>query len=148
MDDFLKTVAGKVDLYFDAKAIAPEALASAVEKHRVIERTVVYGGPAYLAKIKALDPRIRLMPPLDSPASLEALARDLKPYAVDADWEILSPNLISRCHALGIKVFSDALGQHEQITDYQKAMDWGIDLIQTDHPLRVMRAIELRSAGR
>jgi len=148
MDDFLKTVAGRWTLYFDAKAIAPEALASAVEKHRVIERTVVYGGPAYLAKIKALDPRIRLMPPLDSPASLEALARDLKPYAVDADWEILSPNLISRCHALGIKVFSDALGQHEQITDYQKAMDWGIDLIQTDHPLRVMRAIELRSAGR
>ena len=36
----------------------------------------------------------------------------------------------------------------EQITEYQKAMDWGIDLIQTDHPLRVMRAIELRSAGR
>ena len=24
-----------------------------------------------------------------------------------------------------------------------QAMDWGIDLIQTDHPLRVVRAIEL-----
>ena len=54
----------------------------------------------------------------------------------------LSP--ISRCYALGIRVFSDALGQHERIEDYEKAMDWGIDLIQTDHPLRVMRAIELR----
>ena len=95
-------------------------------------------------KLKAINPRIRLLPPLKSPAALESLARDLKPYAVDTDWEILSPELIARCHALGIQVFSDALGKHEQIIEYQKAMDWGIDLIQTDHPLRVMRAIELR----
>ena len=93
---------------------------------------------------KAINPRIRLLAPLGSAAALEALARDLKPYAVDADWEILSRDLISRCHALGIQVFSDALGQHERVEDYQKAMDWGIDLIQTDHPLRVMRAIEVR----
>ena len=147
LDDFLTAVAGKVDLYFDAKAIAPEALVAAVERHGVVERTVVYGGPSYLAKIKAINPRIRLLPPLGSPAALEALARDLKPYAVDARWEILSGELISRCHALGIQVFSDALGQHEQISEYLKAMDWGIDLIQTDHPLRLMRAIELRVSG-
>ena len=147
LDEFLETVAGKVDLYFDAKAIAPEALVAAVERHGVVKRTVVYGGPAYLARLKAINPRIRLLPPLESPAALEALARDLKPYAVDADWQILSRDLVSRCHALGIKVFSDALGRHEQIIEYQKAMDWGIDLIQTDHPLRVMRAIELRVSG-
>ena len=75
---------------------------------------------------------------------MEALARDLKPYAVDARWEILSRDVIARCHALGIQVFSDALGQHERIENYQQAMDWGIDLIQTDYPLRLMRAIELR----
>ena len=35
--------------------------------------------------------------------------------------------------------------------EYQKAMEWGIDLIQTDHPLRLLRAIELwedRKSGR
>ena len=68
----------------------------------------------------------------------------MEPYAVDVDWRILSKDLIARCHAGGIKVFSDALDENEQIKEYSKAMDWGIDLIQTDHPLRVMRAIELR----
>jgi len=53
LDDFLKAVAGKVDLYFDAKAIAPEALNAALERHGVVERTVVYGSPAYLARLKA-----------------------------------------------------------------------------------------------
>ena len=107
----------------------------------------MYGSPAYLARLKAINPRIRLLAPLGSAAALEALARDLKPHAVDADWDILSRELIARCHAYGIRAFSDALGQHERIEDYQKAIDWGIDLIQTDHPLRVMRAIELRMAN-
>jgi glycerophosphoryl diester phosphodiesterase len=145
LDEFLDDVAGKVDLYFDAKDIAPEALAAALERHGVVERTVVYGGASYLAKVKAANPRIRLLPPLGSPLALDALAQDLKPYAVDARWEILSPELISRCHALGIKVFSDALGNHESVEEYRKAMDWGIDLIQTDHPLRLFRAIERRT---
>jgi hypothetical protein len=113
-----------------------------------LPRTVVYGSPAYLARLKAINPRLRLLAPLGSAAALEALANELKPYAVDARWEILSRDRVSRCHALGIQVFSDALGQHEQIMEYQKAMELGVDLIQTDHPQRLMRAVELRMSGK
>ncbi len=148
MDDFLGEVAGKVGLYFDAKAIPPGALAAALERYQVVDRTVVYQSPAYLSKLKEINPRIRGLAPLGHAEDLAALANGLKPYAVDADWDILSKDLIDRCHAAGIKVFSDALGRHETIDDYLKAMDWGIDLIQTDYPLRVMRAIELRTASR
>jgi glycerophosphoryl diester phosphodiesterase len=81
---------------------------------------------------------------LGKAGDLDGLLASVQPYAVDVDWRILSKALIDRCHAAGIKVFSDALGENEQIGEYSKAMDWGIDLIQTDHPLRVMRAIELR----
>jgi glycerophosphoryl diester phosphodiesterase len=35
------------------------------------------------------------------------------------------------------------LGAHEKVEDYQRAIRDGIDLIQTDHPVRVLRAIEL-----
>lgn len=144
LDEFLSDVAGKVGLYFDAKDIAPARLADALGRYGVMDRTVVYGGPQFLARVKAVNPKIRLLPPLGSPKQIDALARELQPYAFDTKWEILSPELIARCHALGIKVFSDSLGNHEHIEDFQKAMDWGIDLIQTDHPLRLFRAIELR----
>jgi glycerophosphoryl diester phosphodiesterase len=147
LEGFMEDVAGKVNLYFDAKAIAPEALVDALVRHGTLERTVVYGPPRFLAKLKAINPRVRLLPPLDSPDEIDRLARELKPYAFDTSWEILSRDLIARCHALGIKVFSDALGEHEHVEDYQQAISWGIDLIQTDHPLRVMRAIELVSAN-
>ncbi len=143
MDDFLGAFAGKVGFYFDAKAIPPTALAEALERHKMVDRTVVYQSAQYLAQLKAINPQIRGLAPLRKPGDLAELAATLKPYAVDAEWDILSEELIARCHAAGIKVYSDALGDHERVEDYLRAMDWGIDLIQTDHPLRLVRAIEL-----
>ncbi len=148
LDEFLAATTGKVNLYFDAKAIPPAALAQAVQKYHMAARTVVYQSAEYLEKLKAIDPTIRALPPLSRPEDIARLASGLKPYAVDAKWDILSKDVIERCHKAGIKVFSDALGRHETIEDYLKAMDWGIDLIQTDHPLRVLRAIELRTSMR
>lgn len=144
MDEFMSAFAGQVGFYFDAKAISPEDLAAALARYKVVNRTVVYQSPEFLAKLRAINPRIRALPPLGKPEQLDGLVAQLKPYGVDADWSILSRELIARCHAAGVKVFSDALGNHERIADYQQAMDWGIDVIQTDYPLRVLRAIELR----
>jgi len=147
LDEFLSTVAGKVELYFDAKDISPEALSAAVEKHHLSDRTIVYQGVKYLQKLHTLNPRIRSLPPLNDPAELEMIAAALKPYAVDARWTILSKDLIDRCHSKGIQVFSDSMPNHEKIEDFEQAIRWGIDVIQTDHPLRVMRAIELMAAA-
>ena len=143
LDEFLGSFAGKVGFYFDAKAISPAALAEALARHNAVEPTVVYQSPQYLAELKAINPNIRALAPLGKPEDLTELAANLKPYGVDADWDILSQDLIARCHAAGIRVFSDALGRHERVADYLQAIEWGIDLIQTDHPLRVLRAIEL-----
>jgi glycerophosphoryl diester phosphodiesterase len=107
LEEFLSAVAGKVDLYFDAKDIAPEALVAALEKHRVTDRTVVYQGVKYLQKLRALNTRVRLLPPLNDLAQLESIDAELHPYAVDTRWEILSKELIDRCHSKGILVFSD-----------------------------------------
>jgi glycerophosphoryl diester phosphodiesterase len=143
LDEFLKAADRRVELYVDAKDIAPEALAEALKRHGLVERAVVYQSVAYLEKLRAIDPKIRRMPPLRDPARLDSAVERAQPYAFDTNWSILSKELIDRCHAKGIKVFSDALGSHERIEDYQRAIRDGIDLIQTDHPIRVLRAIEL-----
>ena len=132
-----------VGLYVDAKDIAPEALAEVLSRHGLTDRAVVYQGVAYLEKLKSIAPDLRRMPPLGDPSQLDALAERVRPYAVDTRWTILSKPLIDRCHALGIKVFSDAIGANESVERYQKAIRDGLDLIQTDHPVRVLRALEL-----
>jgi glycerophosphoryl diester phosphodiesterase len=144
LDAFLDAAASAgVGLYVDAKDIPPEALAETLARHGLTDRAVVYQGARYLERLKAIAPGLRRMPPLRDPSELDALADRVRPYAVDANWAILSKPLIDRCHALGIKVFSDALGSHESVEHYQRAIRDGIDLIQTDHPVLVLRALEL-----
>jgi glycerophosphoryl diester phosphodiesterase len=144
LDAFLDAAASSnISLYVDAKDIAPQALVDVLARHGLTERAVVYQSATYLEKLKSIAPELRRMPPLSNPAQLDVLAQRVQPYAVDTRWAILSRPLIDRCHSLGIKVFSDAVGPNESVEKYQSAIRDGIDLIQTDHPVRVLRALEL-----
>jgi len=142
LDRFLATVGTRAELYFDAKDIAPEALAEAIDRHGLTERTVVYKGVAYLEKLKDTAPRIRRMPPLSDPKDVDTIIQRVKPYAFDTRWSIVNQELIDGCHAKGVKVFSDALGLNDTVDEHERAIRAGIDLIQTDHPLRFLRALE------
>ena len=134
---------GKVRFYVDFKAGEPASLLETMRRHGVVDECVVYGGVDQLAALKTLEPAVKVMPGLGDPNQIETLIERCQPYAFDARWTILSEALIRECHRRGVKVFSDALGDHERIEDYRQAIAWGIDCIQTDEPLRVFRAIEL-----
>jgi glycerophosphoryl diester phosphodiesterase len=136
-----------VSLYFDAKDISPTVLAAALAKHNLVERTVVYQSAKYLAELKQIDARIRRMPPANSIAEVDRLAAEVSPYALDTRWAALSREYIEHCHARGIQVFADA-PYGLSVEKYQQAIKWGIDCIQTDHPLRIWRAMELITASK
>jgi glycerophosphoryl diester phosphodiesterase len=144
-EDGLTALGDKMGVYLDAKDIAPEALIAAIQRHHLSQRHVVYQSVDYCARLRMLDRTVRTLPPLGSLDELDNVAA-IKPYGVDAKWSILSRHMIDECHRRGIKVFSDALGSNERVEQYQKAIEWGIDCIQTDYPLRVLRAIELSTA--
>lgn len=147
LNAFLSAVPAGVELYFDAKDISPEALAAALARHGLVERTVVYQSAEYLARLHKIDARIRRMPPAASSEQVTTLAASVQPYAVDTRWNALSKAYIDHCHAAGVQVFADA-PSHVDVNGYRQAIGWGIDLIQTDHPLRAWRAMELEFALR
>jgi glycerophosphoryl diester phosphodiesterase len=144
-DDGLTALGDKTGIYLDSKDIAPEALIAAIRRHHLEDRHVVYQSVSFCDNIRKLEPMVRTLPPLRRLDQLDTVAAT-KPYGVDAPWTILSKAMIAQCHEKGIKVFSDALGANEKVARYQEAMEWGIDCIQTDYPLRVLRAIELGAA--
>ncbi len=146
LDVFLAAAPKGASLYFDAKDIPPAALAASLEQHGLAERTIVYQQAGYLAQLKGINGSIRGMPPADSIEQVTALAAGLKPFAVDTPWRRLSKKYIDGCHAAGIQVFSDAPST-ANVESYRRAIAWGIDLIQTDFPLRYWRAIELESGA-
>jgi glycerophosphoryl diester phosphodiesterase len=147
LEAFLAAVPPGVSLYFDAKDITPQDLAASLTKHGLVERTVVYQSSEFLQQLRQIDQRIGRMPPASSTADVDRVAESLRPYAVDTRWNALSKAYIDHCHAAGIQVFADA-PFFVDVKGYQRAIEWGIDVIQTDHPLRVWRALELLHAER
>ena len=141
-DEGLKAYGPQTGAYLDAKNVEPEVLLKSIHQWGLQDRHVVYQSREYCERLRKLDPTVRTLPSLKSIEQLDAVAA-IKPYGVDAAWSILSKEMISECHRRGIQVFSDALGKNETIEQYTLAINWGIDCIQTDHPLRVLRAIEL-----
>ena len=141
-DEGLKAYGPQTGAYLDAKNIEPEALLKTIHQWGFQGRHVVFQSRQYCEQLRQLDPTVRTLPPLKSMEQLEAVAA-IKPFGVDAAWSILSKEMISECHRRGIQVFSDALGKNETIEQYTLAINWGIDCIQTDYPLRVLRAMEL-----
>ncbi|MDX2037890.1 MAG: glycerophosphodiester phosphodiesterase family protein [Isosphaeraceae bacterium] len=137
---------GRARFYCDAKDVAPEALRDALRAAGIAESTLVYGGVDFLARLREVAPEIGRMPPLSRVEDVDALAERLAPRAFDVRWTALSTELAAKCRSRGIMVFSDALGLHESVAEYRKAIDLGVDLIQTDRPERVLRAIELHAA--
>jgi len=147
LEAFLAAVPSGVELYFDAKDIPPSELAEALARHQLVERTVVYQSAEYLARLKQIDARIRRMPPAASTADIDRVKVEVQPFAVDTRWNALSRQYIDHCHAAGIQVFADA-PFIVSVNGYVRAIEWGIDAIQTDHPLRFWRAIELAPVAR
>ncbi len=141
-DEGLVALGDRSSVYLDAKEITPEGLIASIHKHHLEDRHVVYQSVEYCQRLKQQDPQVRTIPPLKRLADLPVVAAS-KPYGVDAAWLILSAEMIAECHRREIQVFSDALGPFETVENYRKAIKWGIDCIQTDHPLGVLRAIEL-----
>jgi glycerophosphoryl diester phosphodiesterase len=142
LDAALTAIGDRSFAYLDCKDIAPASLAKILRDRNLLDRSVVYQSLEYLRQLKQIEPQVRAMPPLRTIADLPKVA-EIKPFAVDATWRVLSKETIAKCHEKGILVFSDALGLHESIDQYRKAIEWGIDVIQTDHPARVLRAVEL-----
>jgi glycerophosphoryl diester phosphodiesterase len=141
LDEFLSAVPPEVQLYFDAKDIRPEDLAVALARHNLTRQTVVYQSADYLGRLKAIDETIRRMPPARNTADVDRLVATIKPFAVDTPWKAVSKQYLDHCHAAGVQVFSDA-PYGVTVEAFEQAIAWGIDLVQTDYPLRVWRAME------
>jgi hypothetical protein len=60
------------------------------------------------------------------------MLKTFNPYAFDVPFQELNESIVAYIHGKRIKVFSDLLEKDDHPNSYQKAVEYGIDLIQTD----------------
>lgn len=123
----------KTFIYVDCKQVAAQPLIDLLKKYKLAEESVFYGNDSFLMSLKQVYPKAKLLPALKNKEEIAAKVQNLQPYAFDVSWPALNKELVDEIHSKGIRIFSDLFGPFDQTTNYTKAKELKIDLIQTDH---------------
>lgn len=135
----------RTGLYLDWKAAEAAALQSALRRHRMIGRTVVYGAPERLAALQLLAPSIRVMPEAVDAATLDRVLAQLRPQVVAFDRRDFREDLVAVARRAGVDVYVDRLGADDTEAAWEEALRRGASGIQTDRPAELLTYLDQRT---
>ena len=131
-----------VSLYLDCKDIRVEEVIRVLKEYELLSASVFYGDVTTLLAIRNAAPDARLLPAFPGEGREDEIIRKLKPFAFDVGWRQVNASLVARCHRMGLKVFCDLLDENDHPFAYRKAIEMGVDLIQTDDVVAVKKCRE------
>jgi glycerophosphoryl diester phosphodiesterase len=137
LEEVLKLMSGKIGVYVDNKDADPEKVVPLLEKYNMVENAVIYSDNKELAEFKKLNPKLNIMPEVDSLKELEE-AKTLDPKIVAQVWRGFSEELTKAIHSSGFKVYLDILGDGDNPEGLKRVIAAGVDGIQTDNPQMVL----------
>ena len=147
-DQALDLCAGRIGIYLDHKAGPISAILRAIRNHRMSRQVVVYDGPEEVAAWKRQAPTIPVMVTPDDkyrvPGGMAALAQVSRAELMDGHFLAWTADLVAEAHAAGRKVYVDIMGPTDVPAAYRRAIQIGVDGIQTDKPdalLAVLREL-------
>jgi glycerophosphoryl diester phosphodiesterase len=133
-DEALSLAEGKIGVYVDCKRISPRDVVDALERHHMMEHSVIYGGWAFLKQVSTLQKAARVMPEADNPNHLKQIFAEGHPPAIAFDARDFSVENIAIAKSARALVYVDRLGSNDNPAAWEDAIHLGADGIQTDHP--------------
>ena len=127
-----KRRSGEVKLYVDCKSIDASKVVSTLRKYGLLDSAVFYGDLPTLKSIKDLSATARLMPAFPGIVQADDLLKTIEVYAFDVPFQELNKKTVGYIHSKQLKVFSDLLGEEDHPNSYRQAIEYDVDLIQTD----------------
>jgi glycerophosphoryl diester phosphodiesterase len=146
-DEALAACKGRIKVYIDHKNASAADVLAAVEKHKMLADVVVYGSVETLRQYKQLNPKVWIMPPHPGNAeAIKKLVADLKPETLDGNILEWKPEHVKAAHEAGAQVWVDNPDVYDTESGVRKAIELGVDAVQTDHPERVIELLRLQKA--
>jgi glycerophosphoryl diester phosphodiesterase len=133
-DEALSLAEGRIGVYVDCKRISPRDVVEALERHHMLEHSVIYGGWDFLKQVFALQPAARVMPEAGNPDHLKQIFAEGHPPAIAFDARDFSGENIAIAKGAKALIYVDRLGASDNPTAWEDAIRRGADGIQTDHP--------------
>ncbi len=139
-EDILDLCKGKIGIYLDLKNAPVEKLIPLI-RARGMERAIVwYADPGELKQVREQCPECILMPDPGPEKFLPKVLECFQPRVVASSWNDVSESFIKTCHAANAVVLMDDKGP----ACWEKALSWGLDGIQTDHPEALIKYLQER----
>jgi glycerophosphoryl diester phosphodiesterase len=145
-EEVLTMCRGKVNIYVDHKEASTVQLFAAIKAHGMENQVVVYNSPNELQEWKRIAPHIPVMPSLPDryrvPNGIAEFEKILHAEVLDGNLREWTRDLVNQAHAAGAKVYVDNLGENDNPAGYRKAIEMGVDGIQTDYPDRFINFLK------
>jgi len=137
-EEALDLCKGRAGIYLDLKDAQPAQVVRAIMRRRMERQIAVYAGLGQIRSIKALCPAIRGVAPGN--AFFEELKRTGKAPVETADSHIVNwaAEYVEKAHAAGGQVWLDIMGPTDSPAGIRRAVEMGMDGIQTDHCRRAL----------
>lgn len=143
LEEALRVMQGRIGAYVDAKDVRPEALIQALQDTGMLPASVIYADPLTQWVIKLLEPDAGIMPEVGNLLLLFDLMHSLlEPGVVALSWGDPTKDFIDRIHSHGIETFMDVLGETDNPEGMRRALELGVDAIQTDHPDTLLEVMD------
>lgn len=137
-DEVLAACRGKCNIYVDHKEAPTAQVLEAIKKHGMEKHVVIYNGTEGLLEWKRLAPQLPVMPSVPDefrrPGGIADYEKILPAEVLDGNLVEWTKELVDQAHAAGVKVYVDNLGPNDNLPGFRKAIEMGVDGIQTDFP--------------
>ncbi|MEP6757247.1 MAG: glycerophosphodiester phosphodiesterase family protein, partial [Chthonomonadales bacterium] len=139
----------KVYIYVDHKEAPTDQVLAAIRKHGMEKQVVIYNGTDGLQEWKKLAPHIPVMPSLPKlyrrEGGMAEYEKILPAEVLDGNLIEWTKELVDQAHSLGVKVYTDNLGPNDNPAGFKKAIEMGVDGIQTDYPDQLIAHLKVNS---
>src|ERR1700682_133699 len=126
-DEALSLAEGRIGVYVDCKRISPRDLVDALERHHMLEHSVIYGGWDFLKQVSALQPAARVMPEANNPDHLKQIFAEGHPPAIAFDARDFTTENIAIVKGAKALIYVDRLGGNDNLAAWQDAIRRGAD---------------------
>lgn len=136
LNEILELCKDKIGIYLDLKNGSIEAIARRIKDHGMQRQVVWCISPNEVDALRAACPNCIPMPDPESEETLPRMLERTKPTTVAPVWSDFSATFAAKCHDVGAMVFVDE--RESTRANWQQALDWGADGIQTDDPAKLI----------
>lgn len=145
-DEVLALCHNRVHIYVDHKEAPTTQVFEAIKKHGMEKQVIIYNGPEDLVEWKKVAKHLPVMPSLPDefrvPGGIEKFEKYLPAEVLDGNLSEWTAELVKDAHAAGVKVYVDNLGENDNPAGFKKAIDMGVDGIQTDFPDQLVKYLK------